>query len=410
MPRMDGYEATRALRERENSAPELSRTPVVAMTAHASLQDRERCFVVGMDDYLSKPFRIEQLRCILERWIPGEAPGASRPQDDNVNTADATAAVASASPALLRLDSADLTENGSEAARFLQNSWSPGKVPQFQALVLVVEDDLVIQELVAEILKRFGCRVESVASGRQALDSLTKRRYDMVLMDYEMPDMDGAEATRVIREMEASDPSHERVPIIATTGHGSGAFREKCLTAGMDDHLGKPFLLEKLLAILERWLLKASPEERSAPIQAAAAGVAIGGVHEEASGIIAGASAVASEAVWCLDREALINLRALQRPGSPDLLGRLVETYLKETPPMLERLRDAFERQDHESARVVAHSLKSSSAYLGATHLAAMCIKIESMARRNALDPVKETFSEVSEEFERVRQALLSEL
>jgi CheY-like chemotaxis protein/HPt (histidine-containing phosphotransfer) domain-containing protein len=378
MPRMDGYEATRLLRERENSETETFRTPVVAMTAHASLQDRQRCFTVGMDDYLSKPFKIEQLRCILEHWLPG---------------------------------SADLPENACEAVPGLHNPWAPGNVPQFQGLVLVVEDDLVIQELVVEMIEGFGCRADAVASGRQALDALTQRHYDMVLMDYEMPDMDGAEATRVIREREASDPTQAHVPIIATTGHGSGAFREKCLTAGMDDHLGKPFVLEKLLAILQRWLLKTAPDRCSAAIRAAADVTAIVGAPEVASIFISkGSAAAAKKAEWSLNHEALNNLRALQRPGSPDLLERLVASYLKDTPPMLERFRDAFLRDDHELACSIAHSLKSSSAYLGAAHFSEMFKKIESLARSNALGSAREMIPEVSDEFERVRQALLHEI
>ncbi len=96
---------------------------------------------------------------------------------------------------------------------------------------------------------------------------------------------------------------------------------------------------------------------------------AIAGAPEDAPGFsYSGSAAAITKAEWSLDSEALNNLRALQRPGSPDLLGKLVASYLKETPPMLERLRDAFERQDPESACRVAHSLKSSSAYLGATH------------------------------------------
>lgn len=408
MPLMDGYEATRHLRERENSAPEPFRTPIIAMTAHSSTQDRERCFAAGMDDYLSKPFRVEQLRSILKRWIPGKSLCATRQRDDRVETAVAAAAVASTPQAQIRHDLFDLPEKKSEAALHSQNTEAKGNPPRFQGLVLVAEDNHVLQQLIMAMLSMFGCQVEVVANGREALKAVTQKRYDMVFMDCQMPEMDGYEATRAIRKNEASCMPHVRVPIIAMTGQGSENFQEQCLAAGMDDHLPKPFSLRQVQAILEHRFLKPSPAGYSEPVlsEGGSATTRI----PEASGYCGYEPAAAREAEGCLDREALKRLRALQRPGSTDLLSKLVNTYITESPSMLKRLREAAESLDHESASRAAHSLKSSSAFLGATRLAAMSLQIETMAGRNVLDPLKEMLPEVLKEFDRVQQALLGEL
>ena len=389
MPVMDGYEATRALRERENSTSDIPRTTVVAMTAHASVQDRESCFAAGMDDYLSKPFQIEQLRIILDRWLPVETPAGNQSPDSPVDQAGITF---------------DSRERSNQS-----NSIDPvarKKMPL--SLVLVVDDDCLIQNLVEEMLKSFGCRVETAASGRQALEALTKQNYDIVFMDCEMPDMNGIDAAQLIREMETSDPSRSRVPIIAMTGHSSDAYREMCLIAGMDDCLGKPFKRVQLEATLERWLPKA-PDDRPVSTQTTAGMDDAARTREESSGFSVGAPAVNS-AAGCLDHEALNNIQALQSPGSQDLLENLIAIYLKETPLQIERLREAFGNQDHKLVCRIAHSLKSSSAYLGATHLAEIFIKLEAIAESNTLDHVRELLPEVSEEFEKVRQALLAQI
>jgi signal transduction histidine kinase/CheY-like chemotaxis protein/HPt (histidine-containing phosphotransfer) domain-containing protein len=282
--------------------------------------------------------------------------------------------------------------------------------------ILLAEDNRVNQEVARQMLETLGCHVEAVSNGQEALDALANAPYDLLLMDCQMPVMDGYTATQVIRgeeAHEARDLSRRRqgigrVPIIALTAHAMLGDRERCLSGGMDDYLAKPFNIEGLRDVLQRWLPQDSPAEGSAPVSGTN-GATID-LASEASGLHVRGSTPVLDLGGCLDRQALDSLRALDPTGAAGLMGRLIETYLRDSRPMIERLRDAAESLDHESVHYAAHTLKSSSAYLGATHLAALFIEIEALAKANSLDLVKGMLPEVFSEFDRVRQALLAEV
>ncbi|HBZ57281.1 MAG TPA: hypothetical protein DEO88_17910 [Syntrophobacteraceae bacterium] len=282
--------------------------------------------------------------------------------------------------------------------------------------MLLAEDNPVNQEVARLILERLGCHVVVALNGQEALDALANTPCDLVLMDCQMPGMDGYAATQVIREKEAQQAMElsqqrqgiGRTPIIALTAHAMPGDRERCLAAGMDDYLAKPFTVDELRIVLERWFPKGSPAEGAAP--AGDAGGAPIEVDAESSGLHGSKSASSLNVEGCLDREALNRLRDLDPQDAAGFFGRLVEHYLRETPTMIDRLCGAAESHDHESVQDAAHSLKSSSAYLGANHLAALFIEIEALAKSNSLDPVRAMIPEVSSEFDRVRQALLAEV
>jgi CheY-like chemotaxis protein/nitrogen-specific signal transduction histidine kinase/HPt (histidine-containing phosphotransfer) domain-containing protein len=282
--------------------------------------------------------------------------------------------------------------------------------------ILLAEDNRVNQEVARQVLETLGCHVEAVSNGQEALDALANGPYDLVLMDCQMPVMDGYTATQVIRGEEAQEardrpPQRQgigRMPIIALTAHAMLGDRERCLAAGMDDYLAKPFTTEGLRAVLERWLPKGASAEASTPI-GGASGSAIG-LASKALGLPVRETSPALDVGGYLDREALNSLRDLDPTGATGLIGRLIETYLRDSAPMIDHLRDAAESHDHESVHFAAHTLKSSSAYLGATHLAALFIEIEALAKANSLDLVKGMLPEVFSEFDRVRQALLAEV
>ncbi|MFH0725137.1 MAG: response regulator [Pseudomonadota bacterium] len=404
MPEMDGFEATEVIRREEASSGSAARAIIIALTANAMEGDRERCLAAGMDDFLSKPFTIEQLRGLLEQWLPWKIPGPAQPPEERSDEGSTSMESQPGS----REASADAEEKGSQKAAFPAEPPVPDKIPRFNGRVLVVDDSQLIQEVIINMLKRFGCQVEGVGSGNEALASMAQRHYDLVLMDYNMPGMDGCETVRRIRKEEAADPSKPHVPVIAITGGGESGQWELCLTAGMDDYLDKPFQLEQLQNMLERWLSKSPPDRDATPIRAA--GETTIRLASGISGFQDNGAPAPSTIAACLDPEALKNLRALQLSDAPDLFGTLVETYLHESPRLLERLRDAILREDLESASRAAHSLKSSSAVLGATRFAALCIEMEALAERKTLDPVKEMLPEILGEFERVRQALLEEI
>jgi CheY-like chemotaxis protein/HPt (histidine-containing phosphotransfer) domain-containing protein len=403
MPGMDGFEATRAIRREEAKSGSTPRTVIIALTANAMEGDRERCLSAGMDDYLGKPFTIEQLRRVLGQWLPGETPYARL--RDKRGDEENTAISPPAHPPEVPVNPANKRSEGNVPSPAIPVS---GEISQLQGRILVADDNQVIQEVAEKILRKFGCEVYIVANGREALTSMAQRQYDLVLMDCQMPEMDGYEATRAIRESEASKTVNVHVPIIAMTGGGALNCREKSLAAGMDDQLDKPFSLEQLRNILNRWLLKEPSADHSSSIHAQ--DEAVIETAPPALDLCVNASPAVSNLGDRLDRNALGSLRELESQGHGHLLSGLIGTYLTDSPLMLECLRNAVERQDLESAHRVAHSLKSSSAFLGATRLAALCIRMETMAGKETPDAVEEILPDILKEFESVREALLREI
>lgn len=229
------------------------------------------------------------------------------------------------------------------------------------AHVLVVEDNDVNREVAGGMLEKLACRVTFACDGRDACAVFARQAFDIVLMDCQMPHMDGFEATRELRRME-SERGAQRVPIIALTANALQGDRERCTDAGMDDFLSKPFLLAQLRTVLATWTA-------SSPGPAASA---------------ATAPLEAEEAV--IDFRALAQIRALQRPGRPDLLVRIVSLFRSGSGTEIDKLRRAVDAHDMATARLIAHTLKSSSANLGARPLSAMLAEVERQARDGAVD------------------------
>jgi CheY-like chemotaxis protein len=130
---------------------------------------------------------------------------------------------------------------------------SPAQEPTFGAAVLLAEDNLVNQEVTREYLRTLGCRIDVVATGLGALEALERASYDMVLMDCQMPEMDGLEATAMLRLRERQTNQKRRTPVIAITANAFEGERQRCLEAGMDDFISKPFNRDELRVILQRW-------------------------------------------------------------------------------------------------------------------------------------------------------------
>lgn len=230
----------------------------------------------------------------------------------------------------------------------------------FRNRLLLAEDNPVNQEVTVGMLEHFGCSIDVVPNGQEAVDALQRRPYDLVLMDCQMPIMDGLEATRRIRQQQA-DSGTPPCPIIALTAHARTSDREACLQAGMDDYLSKPFNVEQLATLLQRWL-PAGPS-----------------VAEASAAPVPSTPAPAPAAL--LDPEALVRLRALQRPGQPALLTRILELYLTQTPTLLATMRETLALRDAATLCRTAHSLKSSSGNVGALHLVTLCQELEALSR-----------------------------
>jgi TMAO reductase system sensor TorS len=266
---------------------------------------------------------------------------------------------------------------------------------RWDARILLVEDNLVNQEVAKAALAQFGCIVEVANDGREALDCLDRQAYDLVFMDCQMPVMDGFEATTRIREgerrREETDQPVKRQSIVALTAHAISGDRDRCLAVGMDDYLTKPFARDDLLAILRRWLPASNqPFDLKSPTPTASP------------------SALPSppDGKEPLDPGVLEEIRVLERKGAPKLLARLIGLYLRDAPRQIEELRQAMAGNDHENLRAIAHTLKSSSANIGALDFSQVCREIETAARAGQPERVARQIGDLSRDFARVEAAL----
>jgi CheY-like chemotaxis protein len=212
--------------------------------------------------------------------------------------------------------------------------------------VLLVEDNIVNRTLALEMLRRLGCDAMHAGNGVEALDALEKHDFDVVLMDCQMPVMDGFIATRKLRERELLKKKEEPTRVVALTANALAGDRDACLAAGMNDYLAKPFTLAQL-----RNLLLPSSVSRSAANKAT------------------------------LDNSALDAVRQLDPDGSDRLLSRLIALYRDASSQLLADIDNGLKAGDAEAIARAAHTLKSSSANLGATNVAAIARQIETAAR-----------------------------
>jgi len=253
--------------------------------------------------------------------------------------------------------------------------------------ILLVEDNLINQQVALGILQIHGYSVAVANNGREALEAHAQGAYDLILMDCHMPEMDGFEATMEIRRLEESSTS-KRVPIIALTANAMTQDREECLNAGMDDHLSKPFSKQSILEMLERWM----PQAASTQSQAAE--------------LAARATAKAAEV---LERPVLAELGKVLTNGKPEMLARVINLYLTESPKLIQKLKQAAGAGDALQIERSAHSLKSSSANLGATALSRYCADIEASARRADTEEARKILAKIETEHTCVQSALNAE-
>ncbi len=249
--------------------------------------------------------------------------------------------------------------------------------------VLVVEDSAVNQEVAHALLEHLGCEVTLAANGQQGLDAMEEDDYDVVLMDCMMPVLDGFEATAELRRRERANPARRRTHVVALTASAMRGDRERCLAAGMDDYLAKPYSGEELAAALRRRL---NPSREPEPTPQSAAAIAPA-VRED-----------------CLDESIIASLRSM--PGVPPLLERVAGVYLECTPPQVEQARASLRTGDVETLTRAIHTLKSSSANVGAMRLSRLCAEYEAHLRAGRPEDGADRFSPIEAEFAMVQTAL----
>ena len=238
------------------------------------------------------------------------------------------------------------------------------------ARILVAEDNTTNREVMLAQLEKLGYRASAVSNGAEAVETLRHGGFDLVLMDCQMPVMDGFEATHAIRR--SSQPA---IPIVAVTADAMSDDRDRCLSEGMNDYLAKPVELGPLSEVLAKWLPAHPPDKDKE---------------------------VAEKAKIVFNPESL-----LQRlSGDRQLAGRIVQVFLENAPTQLSGLRKRLDEADAAGTRSLAHSLKGSAATAGAESLHALALAMEQAGKAGQLDRCGELFPSVVEEFERFKNAL----
>jgi signal transduction histidine kinase/CheY-like chemotaxis protein/HPt (histidine-containing phosphotransfer) domain-containing protein len=358
MPGKDGLELARELR----AHPAGSDLPLVLLTSLVQRGHAEQARQAGVTAYLPKPVRHDQLQQCLQtvlglRTGPSGLPGT---------TDDMAAAPVS----------------------FITRHTLTEGLPKLR--ILIAEDNLINQKLVVRMVERLGYQADVVENGSQALEALRRTSYAAVLMDCQMPGMDGYEATRRIREGESaagerqgaigdrselSSPTHSllpiahsHIPIIAVTANAMQGDRERCLAAGMDDYLSKPVKSHELDTVLRRWLpVPASVEPVDAP--------------PPSSDLLAVAKTVGGSS------DDIFNPAKLLRNvgGDDHLIRQLVDLFQQRGPAMVDRIGEAVDQGDAKKLEQSAHLLKGTAGNLCAREVVLAASRLEAYGRLGSL-------------------------
>ena len=340
MPGMNGE----ALGERIKQNPSLADTILIMLTSVGRRGDAARLMEIGFSAYLTKPLKCRHLRDALLTLLAG---------------------VPQRREAAVFVTRHFLAEDKKRAVR-----------------ILVVEDNVVNQKVAAKVLEKLGYRADVAANGEEALQALEKIPYDVVLMDCQMPEMDGLEATGKIRKREGT-ARHTRV--IAMTASATPGDRERCIQAGMDDYLTKPIAAADLAEILDRWLRRdeGRPSARAAR----------------------GKTAPSPEA----PPVDFTNLRAAAGDDT-DFVVDLTRDFLRGAVEHIAHMRQLREQANTEAFWREAHSCKGSCGSYGAREMAAIAYELEKMGKAGDLAAAPERLDALEREFERVRAYVLREL
>ena len=356
MPDMDGM----AVAQHIKTIPAVADTPMIMLTSVGLRGDAGTAQKCGISAYLTKPVRQSDLKTTLVNVI-GSGPTC---EDSQLVTQYSIAE----------------------------------EMRRFDLHVLVAEDNSTNQEVAQGMLRKLGCRVDLVSNGREALNAFSRYAYDLVFMDCQMPVLDGYQATADIRRQEKNKGDIQHTPIIALTAHALEGDKQKCIAAGMDDYMSKPFRSEEMLAMIERWAGDRSaekkkqmpPENDIKPEQA----------HDESE----------ENAGVSIDRNILHTLKELQIEGEPDFLERVVVTYLDGSYPLIGQLETAYAMKNTEEMRLIAHRLKSSSANVGAMRLSGFSRLLETDCTKNSGEDAEMMVSAIVAEFAAVKKALEREI
>jgi two-component system, sensor histidine kinase and response regulator len=336
MPGIDGF----ALVERVRQLPELNAMAIMMLSSSGYREDVERCRQLGISAYLVKPVRKGELLAAIQRVFATTQP----------------------------------RRQATEPAT------GPPRSPGEQLHILLAEDNRVNQTVASRMLERMGHSVVVANHGLEALALLANQTFDLVLMDVQMPEMDGLTATRNIREGEKRTGAH--LPIIAMTAHAMKGDREHCLEAGVDDYVPKPVNARALM-------------DSIAAVMGARGGREVRRVKQIQERIVSG-----TQAHWDFHRTLE------QLGGDESLLREVIDIFLVETPKKIASLRQALEQEDADCLERTAHSLKGELGYLGLPEVSQKARELEQMGRKRDLQNAATLFAALHEDLSAVLAAM----
>ena len=331
MPEMDGFEVAGQIQK----DPDLFGTTVMMLSSRGQHRDAALCKKLGVAAYLTKPIKRAKLLEAVQVALGDVAPRGARPDSRRVTAA--------------------------------------GKDQQ-PLSILLTEDNLVNQIFASTLLERKGHRVEVAGTGKEALAALETGEFDLVLMDVQMPEMDGLEATMEIRRRERTTGGH--IPIIAMTAHAMKGDRERCLEAGMDDYVSKPIQIKELLAAIGRL--------------------------ESPAGDFENASGGEKSAMVVLDREEMLG----RVEGDLEFLNSLATGLFQKASDMMEAVHDAAAGDDGVALERAAHGVIGAVGNFGPSAALATARKLQEMGRRNDLSGVEEVSVLLAQEMDLFQEAL----
>jgi two-component system, sensor histidine kinase and response regulator len=348
MPEVDGLE----LAERIRAAPEIPELPVLLLSSAGPIVDEEREAACGISRTLMKPVKQSQL---LDAVM------------------DVLAEAAPRSPVFAEAGAG--TGAGAEGEPKAGERRGDGERTAAPLRILVAEDSPVNQKVAFRLLERRGHEAVIVGDGRQAVEALEEGSFDLVLMDVQMPEMDGLEATRAIREREGDREAH--IPIVAMTAGAMAEDRERCLEAGMDAFLSKPVRSGELYRVIEG--MADGEAARAVSTEPKEAETMNEPTREPGDG------------PSLFDREA-----ALRRvEGDEEILRELVETFLDQVPELMDGIRASARAGEAPELRRGAHTLKGSAAVFAASSVTEAALRLETLAREERMDEVDDAIGEL---------------
>lgn len=345
MPDMDGFTLARTIKTDHS----IAKTHLILMSSLRQRPDAELLQMSGVEAYLTKPVKpsslFDSLVSIMASALPVPPSKPREPQQD----ARATTPIVGG------------------AIR-----------------ILLAEDNPVNQKIALRQLQKLGYSADAVGNGAEAVEALERVPYDVVLMDCQMPEMDGFEATRTIRQREGEG---RHTTIIAMTANALQGDRERCLAVGMDDYISKPVTQEDLGQLLATWTEKIKQEASTAPIVSP------------------------NTELWAqaIGAEKLAEISALQEEGEPDIVVEVIDLFLSNAPPKIEQMRQGVLEGDAKKIERASHALRGDAGQFGATDLASACALLEARARTGSLLEAQSLFADLETKFKRVEIALRHE-